>query len=164
MMWLAIGGGLLLFAFLFIVVPKMALGAVRRSLEPKVVELFPDKESRLIEEYRANSFGLESLGAMQARGNGALVLTPREVVFLQLLPSREVRIPLETITETSLVHSHLGKATPYKLVKISFEKGGAADAIAIFLPDSAGVRDRIEAARSRALGPAVDPVPAHPTP
>lgn len=148
MLWLAVGvGGLLFLALVLVAVPKAALAAVRRALEPKVNELFPDKESRLIEEYRANSFGLASLGAMQARGNGALVLTRRELVFLQLVPNREVRIPLGSIKETSLVHSHLGKATPYKLLKISFQKDGVEDAIALFLPESAAVRERVEAAR-----------------
>ncbi|MBK9051763.1 MAG: hypothetical protein IPL78_12865 [Chloroflexi bacterium] len=46
-----------------------------------------------MKDLKANSFGLESAGVWQARGNGGLVLTGKELHFFMLIPNKEVRVP-----------------------------------------------------------------------
>jgi len=47
----------------------------------------------LLAETLAQSYGQQSRGATQARGNGALALTTGEIFFLLYVPERELRIP-----------------------------------------------------------------------
>jgi hypothetical protein len=46
----------------------------------------------LLREEDANSFGVESAGAWQIRGNGNLALTKHELLFAQWMPNRLLRI------------------------------------------------------------------------
>lgn len=78
----------------------------------------------------ANFFGRLSLGVVQIRGNGALVLTQKEVYFLQAAPRREITIPLEIITAVTTPRSHLGKSVVSRLLRVDFCEEGKSDAIA----------------------------------
>ena len=78
----------------------------------------------------ANFFGRLSHGVVQIRGNGALVLTQKEVYFLQAVPRREITIPLEIITSVTTPRSHLGKSVIFRLLRVDFREGKRADAIA----------------------------------
>lgn len=90
----------------------------------------------LMMDETANFFGLESAGARQARGNGCLALTDQEVLFLQWVPRRELRIERARITGVESPTWHLGKSRGHPLLKILFTDERQA-------PDSAAwqVRD-----------------------
>ena len=84
----------------------------------------------LIDE-RANSFGVDSRGAAQIRGNGVLAASDDEVMFLMWLPRRQLRIPRNLITGVQRVKSHLGKTVGRDLLKVSFTNSeGNPDSIA----------------------------------
>jgi hypothetical protein len=83
----------------------------------------------------ANFFGRLSHGVVQIRGNGALVLTQKELYFLQAVPRREITIPLEVITAVTTPRSHLGKSVILRLLRVDFREAARADAIAWALHD-----------------------------
>jgi hypothetical protein len=128
-MWLLIGGIVLALAIMLVVVPLVVHRVIGPKLEARVTAVYKPEEI-VFQDLRANNFGLESKGAMQARGNGALVLTARELRFFQLLPARDVRIPLDSITEVKTVRSHLGKTVGRSLLHVSFTIEGQQDAMA----------------------------------
>ncbi len=72
----------------------------------------------LMREDDANSFGIESAGAWQVRGNGSLALTEHELLFAQWVPNRLLRIPRDSILEVTTARSHLGKWIARDLLKI----------------------------------------------
>ena len=98
----------------------------------------------LMKDLTANSFGLESAGVWQVRGNGGLVLTEKALHFFMFLPQRDLRVPLDAITELTLTKSHLGKATIYDLLKVRFSAEDKTDSIAWYLTDPQAWKDRIE--------------------
>lgn len=148
-MWIAlvIVAGVVGLFLLIAVLSRAMLASVRKPLEARVQRRYGSRPLVAV-DYAANSFGLESLGKLQARGNGALVVTADEVCFLQLVPEREVVIPLAQIRELSVVRSHLGKATPFKLLKIQFESAEGPDAIAVMVRRSDDLRALIEQTRA----------------
>ena len=87
----------------------------------------------LIDE-RANSFGIESRGALQIRGNGCLALTAGELVFVMWIPRRELRIPRDRITTVERARSHLGKRIGRDLLRVRFlDDAGDSDSVAWFV-------------------------------
>ena len=87
----------------------------------------------------ANSFGVESGGKWQVRGNGSLALTKRELLFAQWVPNRLVRIPRSSIGEVTTTRSHLGKWIARDLLKVAWtNEVGEADSIALWVPDLEG--------------------------
>jgi hypothetical protein len=91
----------------------------------------------LIDE-TANSFGVESAGATQIRGNGCLAATEEEVVFVMWLPRRELRIPRDRITAVERVRSHLGKTIGHELLRLRYiDEAGRPDSMAWFVQDLA---------------------------
>jgi hypothetical protein len=103
----------------------------------------------LLADARANSFGLESAGVFQLRGNGTLLLTASELHFFMILPEREVRIPLTAITGTEIVRKHLGKTVGRELLKVHFTAGGGQpDAIAWYLRDPRAWLTRVDELRA----------------
>ena len=116
-------------AIMLVVVPLIVHRVIGPKLEARVTAVYkPD--AIVFQDLRANNFGLESKGAMQQRGNGALVLTARELHFFQLIPARDFRIPLDSITEVKTVRSHLGKTVGRSLLHVSFTVDGVEDAMA----------------------------------
>jgi hypothetical protein len=90
----------------------------------------------VLREADANSFGVESAGKRQVRGNGSLALTEEELVFAQWVPDRIVRIPRASIIEVTTPRSHLGKTMFRKLLKVTWEtESGAPDSIALLVRD-----------------------------
>lgn len=120
----------------FVVVP-MVVKKTEQSGEARVAARYA-KRDILLEDTLANSFGLESLGAGQVRGNGALVLTAKTLHFFQAVPAREVEIPLDRIDSVGIVKTHLGKSTGHDLLHVTFRnRDGQRDAIAWFVrPDA----------------------------
>lgn len=89
----------------------------------------------LLAETMAQSYGQQSRGAAQARGNGALALTQSEIFFLLYVPERELRIPLANITAVTHPRGHLGKTGGVKLLHLAFTTPEGEDAIAWRVPD-----------------------------
>ncbi|MBK7581344.1 MAG: hypothetical protein IPI67_14165 [Myxococcales bacterium] len=149
-MWIAlviVGAVAALFAMLALI-PRLVVGAMRAPLSKRVRARYPDEHALVSCDYSANSFGVESWGRAQLRGNGALALAPAELCFFQYLPERDVVIPLERIVEVSFTRTHLGKATPFRLVKVRFEGDAGADSIAVMVRRPDELRAQIECARA----------------
>lgn len=87
----------------------------------------------------ANSFGVESAGKWQVRGNGNLALTDHELLFAQWVPNRLVRTPRKSIAEVTTARSHLGKTIFRDLLKVVWTTDlGAQDSIALWVKDLDG--------------------------
>jgi hypothetical protein len=79
----------------------------------------------------ANSFGVESKGVAQVRGNGCLAATAEEILFLMWFPRKELRIPRNRIIAVEQPRSHLGKSYGGPLLKIHFtDDQGKPDSVA----------------------------------
>src|SRR5258706_16044974 len=68
----------------------------------------------------ASFFGQESLGGGQGRGNGTLIITGSELVFIRWLPGKEFVIPLKSIAGLETPSSFLGKTRFTPLLKVNF--------------------------------------------
>ena len=84
----------------------------------------------------AVSFGIESKGVWQVRGNGCLAATSEQVLFIMWLPRKELRIPRERVTAVERATSHLGKTIGRELLRIRFTNdSGQPDSAAWFVRD-----------------------------
>lgn len=93
----------------------------------------------LVREEDANSFGVESAGSWQVRGNGTLALTDDELLFAQWVPNRLLRIERRSIVEVTTTRSHLGKTIGRELLKVVWTTElGAQDSIALWVKDLDG--------------------------
>jgi len=99
---------------------------IRRGAAERIAHEIANPSEILLRETGANFFGLQSRGGRQVRGNGGLVLTHDQLRFFQLVPRREIAIPLERIEETSLVRSHCGKSVLWTLLRVTYRTGPAA--------------------------------------
>ncbi len=147
--------GLLFFFF----VMRVIAAFLRRVLKDDVARLTRGKNVIRL-DWGANYFGRQAGGRGQVRGNGALILTGRELIFILAYPRRETVIPLTGITGVSLARSHRGRTIFQKLLKVEFaaEPGAVtsdpnpgADAIAWSVPDPAAWQQAVESARRRAV-------------
>lgn len=139
----ALGGAFVL----FVLMPRALLAGMREALEQRVKRRYPEPSAIVRADFTASSFGVQSLGLGQWRGNGALVLTDKELCFFQFTPPLELAIPLAKITALRLVHSHLGKTTAMKLLRVEFTGKAGEDAVAYWVPDPARLERSIEARR-----------------
>lgn len=89
----------------------------------------------LLRQGPANFFGLASKGGKQIRGNGALVLTDQQLLFVLLVPRRVIAVPLETIRDVSLTRGHCGKTIFRDLLKVEFSEADGTDSIAWSVQD-----------------------------
>jgi len=95
-----------------------------------------DERTIILGPTNANSFGQESLGLKQVRGNGILILSETELFFGMLIPRKDFLIPLNLINKIDIVKSHLGKTKGRKLLKVFFiNKNGKQDSIAWLVND-----------------------------
>ena len=93
-------------------------------------------ERVLLLEDGANSFGVESGGRWQIRGNGCLAVTADEILFVMWWPRREVRIPRSAITAVERAKSHLGKTVGRALLRVRFTNDeGRPDSVAWWVGD-----------------------------
>jgi hypothetical protein len=98
----------------------------------------------LLREEDANSFGVESAGVWQVRGNGSLVLTKHELLFAQWVPNRLLRIPRNSIVDVTTAKSHLGKTIRRDLLKVVWTTDlGTRDSIALWVRDLDGWLDAL---------------------
>ncbi len=87
----------------------------------------------------ANSFGVESRGPWQIRGNGCMAASAEEVVFVMWVPRRTLRIPRDRITGVERASSHLGKTIGRPLLRVRFtDDDGQPDSVAWFVHDLPG--------------------------
>jgi hypothetical protein len=135
--------GVLAITLVVAVVGKLTLHLMRRPLEARIGAHY-DPDEILMKDLAANSFGLESKGVWQGRGNGGLVLTRDYLHFFRFVPGADLRVPLAVITELSFTKSHLGKATIYDLLRVRFSLDGQTDSIAWYLTDPTAWKHRIE--------------------
>lgn len=111
----------------------MITGRLRRRAERHFAGL------TLLREDDANSFGVESGGVWQVRGNGTLGLTKHELLFAQWVPDRLLRIPRDSIVEVATARSHLGKTVRRDLLKVVWSTElGTQDSIALWVADLDG--------------------------
>lgn len=102
----------------------------------------------MLREADANSFGVESGGTWQVRGNGSLALTKRELLFAQWVPNRLLRIPRRSIVEVTTTRSHLGKTIGRDLLKVVWTTElGTADSIALWVADPDGWCEALDSPR-----------------
>lgn len=97
-----------------LVVRRAAAGA-RERIDAVVGDL------QVLRKEKANFHGVASKGPGQVRGIGTLVLTPGELVFLQLVPAEELRVPRASITRIEVARSFLGKAQGRDLLVVEWE-------------------------------------------
>lgn len=141
-MWIWIGGGIVIFLgfmfTMFVVVPKVMLTKVQAALERRIAEEVP-ADQIVRADVLVVSLGLQSRGVTTARGNGALVLTPTELRWLQLKPrANDVTIALASITAVTTADSHLGKSYGKPLLHVSFTDDGTPDSMAWYTTDVPG--------------------------
>lgn len=127
---LAVGGALLLVAALILLLKRRI-----RDAMSEMESRYPS-HARLLTAPMANFFGQSSRGMKQVRGNGILILTEHSIVFRMLLPSRELSIPLESVTSMDTPKSFLGKTKGRRLLKVSFTgQDGRPDSAAWMVGD-----------------------------
>jgi len=127
----------------FLLVQRIILAVIRRVLRDDVRRRTQGREV-IRQTFAANSFGLESLGARQIRGNGALILTREDLIFIMAFPRRETRVPLNTVTSVSLPRSHLGKTALRPLLRVAFQGPSGDDAIGLAVKDPEGWQQDIQ--------------------
>jgi hypothetical protein len=125
------------------VIARLVLHGLKAPLEARIANHYR-QEDILLKDLGANSFGLESAGVWQVRGNGGLVLTGKNLHFFMFLPKKEICIPLHTISDLAIVQSHLGKTVFRDLLKVRFSANGKPDSIAWYLADPGEWKARIE--------------------
>lgn len=86
----------------------------------------------------ANFLGLQSVGAVQARGNGCLALGDDALLFAQWVPQRTVVVPLQDVIEVDEADSHLGKSIFKKLLRVRWKVDGREETAAWFVRDLPG--------------------------
>lgn len=121
--------GVILVVAIFVVVPKLVMKSIAPKLDARIAKVYP-ADKLLLKDLGALSFGLESKGVTQSRGNGGLVLTADTLHWFQFMPEIEVKIPLDSITTVDKVRSHLGKAQGVELLHVVFTVDGKPDSIA----------------------------------
>ena len=129
-----------------ILVLRQFTQGLRARGRAEIEKRFPPSDV-LLSETLALSFGQQSKGLAQLRGNGALALTSTELCFVMYVPERELRIPLPSVEAVSLVRSHLGKSQGVQLLHVRFKDQEAEDAIAWRVPDPNVWKDKIESLR-----------------
>jgi hypothetical protein len=99
---------------------RWAAGKARSRLDARLAAL------DVVRRDKANFYGLASAGGAQVRGLGVLALTPDELVFAQLVPDREIRVPRAGISGVRTERSFLGKTQGRDLLVVTWSDDEAA--------------------------------------
>ncbi len=92
-------------------------------------ELKESGEKVILKDNSVTFFGIKSLGGGQIRGKGFLALTEKRLYYSRYFPKKVVSIPVESIKETEMVQTYLGKNTYAPVLKILFDQDEIAFAI-----------------------------------
>lgn len=111
------------------------------------VEVLRGRTPTIIDE-AALFFGLESKGPVQLRGNGCLVLVDDELVFLQWVTDRVVRVRLADVIAVDTARGHLGKRIARDLLRVRWRVDGGEESAAWFVHDLAAWLGPLHGARA----------------
>jgi hypothetical protein len=125
---------------------RVVVGKVRKASAEKISARFSPEEV-VRSDAMANFFGLESKGAAQIRGNGALALTPTVLWFSRAGSSEPLEIPVTAIRKVDLVSAHLGKSVGRKLLHVTFETEKGPDSAAWWTKDVEGWKEILRSSR-----------------
>jgi hypothetical protein len=128
---------LLLVAVGFAVVGFLRVRSVRTRHRARVAAVDPTHSEP------ASLVGVASEGKLQTRGVGTLAVGDTHLVFVQLLPERDVLVPRDAITSTRATRHFLGKTTGSDLLVVTWDVQGMTDAVALAVPDVEGWRARL---------------------
>lgn len=131
MSFVIIVAAFLVFVVAAVLVQRKA-GAAKARIDAGLAQLEVRRQDK------AHLLGLQSGPERQAKAIGALALTPDELVFLQLVPEREVRIPRAAITRAEVGRDFLGRTHPKDLVLVTWGEGEAVDTAGFEVPDPSG--------------------------
>lgn len=140
-----LAGVLALAALLFAL--RQFARALRERGRVALAARYPEADDVVRSETLALSFGLQSKGAAQMRGNGVLALTRGELWFSMYVGGFVLAVPLQSIVAVSLVRSHLGKTQGAQLLHVRFATDGVEDAIAWRVPNPDGWVESLETLR-----------------
>lgn len=147
-MHLALGLGLgVLLSIAVIGFAVYRVRALRAAGRARVdAEVLRGRTPTIIDE-AALFFGLESKGPVQLRGNGCLVLIDDELVFLQWVTDRVVRVPLADVIAVDTARGHLGKRIARDLLRVRWRVDGGEETAAWFVHDLAAWLEPLHGAR-----------------
>lgn len=123
------------FFAILVIVGASRLRRMRNAYRARVEAVGPTELSG-----QANFFGQASEGKTQVRGLGTLLLTETEVVFVQLMPARELWVLRSSITSCRVTRHFLGKTQGRDLLVVMWDANGMGDAAAF---DTANISDWI---------------------
>ncbi len=133
---------------LIFLVSILAVFVILKKLETERVKevLNKFKEKKIIAiSSNANFFGLQSLGLIQVRGNGVLILTNEELYYEMWATKKEISIPVFSIIKIETPMFHLAKTKAMPLLKITFQnKKGELDSIAWLVNNLEEWKNKIE--------------------
>ncbi|MET0448342.1 MAG: hypothetical protein ABW004_08040 [Aeromicrobium sp.] len=128
---------LLLVAVGFAVVGFLRVRSVRTRHRARIAAVDPTHSEP------ASLVGVASEGKLQTRGVGTLAVGDTHLVFVQLLPERDVLVPRDAITSTRATRHFLGKTTGSDLLVVTWDVQGMTDAVALAVPDVEAWRARL---------------------
>lgn len=140
---LIVGAGVVGLLLLLLIIPRVVQKYLKGPLAEEVAKRYA-AEDILLQDLKANSFGVQSDGGKQLRGNGALVLSAQELYFIRALPRAEYVVPLDKIIAVEIVKVHAGKAVPYDLLRVEYRTDAGEDAMAWWVEEPEAWKQRIE--------------------
>lgn len=129
--------GLLLGLLAFALVGLLRVRSLRTRHRERLATVAPTHSEP------ASLLGVASEGRLQTRGMGTLALGDTHLLFVQLLPERDVLVPRDAITSTRSTRHFLGKTTGADLLLVTWDVDGLTDAAAFSVPDVDAWRDRL---------------------
>lgn len=122
---------------------KLIYSFIRNRLGQYVTDRFDEKKILGVTT-RANFFGINSKGGGQIRGNGALVLTRKDLYFIRAIPQKEYQIPIRSISSVSMPRLFNGKSAVAPLLCLNYDTESGKDSIAWAVADAEKWKDAIE--------------------
>lgn len=129
------GYALIAVAFIAFVVVAVIVSRKAGAAKARVDRVLGELD--VVRKDKANFHGQLSGPERQPKAVGALALTPDELVFVQLVPEREVRVPRPAITGVEVTRSFRDQTYPHDLVVVRWGDDDAADAVAFDVPEAA---------------------------
>jgi hypothetical protein len=114
-----------------VVLARSGAGKAQQRVDARLDGLTVQRRSK------ANLFGMASAEATKVRGLGVLALTPDDLVFVQFVPDREIKVPRSSITSVTTSTSFLGQTQAKDLLVIAWSghDGTDGDEAAWDVPD-----------------------------